>query len=84
MHKLLKSGRSGEQYPFLLLLLMNDQLDDHVVIRHSFQKPTRCMDRRLTATWLAHSQLDWTEKIIIIIIIIINTFEAHSRLPGDC
>jgi len=23
-HKLLKSGRSGEQYPFLLLLLMND------------------------------------------------------------
>jgi len=24
VHKLLKSGRSGEQYPFLLLLLMND------------------------------------------------------------
>jgi len=24
VHQLLKSGRSGEQYPFLLLLLMND------------------------------------------------------------
>ena len=24
VHKLLKSGRSGEQYPLLLLLLMND------------------------------------------------------------
>jgi len=41
VHKLLKSGRSGEQYPFLLLLLMNDCILFRSV---ALAKPSQALD----------------------------------------